>query len=104
LEAVGWVRRNQLTLERPTRAVNELRTRQGTSLRTGAALFWPDGTPAGRAAHASALDGTMDPQGPHLCFQHPLRPPSRRPSADDTLTLCVARNSILQAPRASSLR
>lgn len=99
LEAVGFVRRAQLTMERPSRTVNEIGSRHGTSIRTGAVLFWPDGSQAGRAMGDAVLEGPMRPDGPRMCFDHLLRPASGRPRPDDTLTLCIGRDSITQRGR-----
>ena len=92
LEAVGQVSSRDLTTDRPPRPASELR-RTGSAVRPGAALYWPDGSRAGTAAGRLSLTGRVTPRGPNLCFDHPLRPMAR-PSADDTLTLCVDRTAV----------
>lgn len=92
LEATGYLRARDLTTDRPARSVRDV-GRRGQSLRPGAALYWPDGSPAGRASERAALEGDITPRGPHLCFAHPLRSVPR-PDADAALTLCVDRTSV----------
>lgn len=97
LEATGWVRDRDLTSDRPARSA-DLDARSGTALRAGVALYWPDGSRAGRVADHATLDGSARPEGQYVCFDHPLRPgASRRATADETLTLCVDRVSVAGA-------
>jgi hypothetical protein len=98
-EALGFVRRAQLTMERPHRSVSQLRERRGTAIRPGAQISWPDGSPAGRATNDAVVEGSMRQDGARMCFDHPLRPPSGRLRPDDTISLCVPRDAITQRGR-----
>lgn len=104
LEATGWVRGRDLTTERPARAAADLGEHRGTTVRAGAALYWADGTRAGRAADVATLDGAPRPNGARTCFDHPLRADAGtagRPADDDVLTLCVDRDALSRPARAS---
>ncbi|MEM9193070.1 MAG: hypothetical protein AAGF12_28100 [Myxococcota bacterium] len=89
-EVVGALAEGDITRERPPRS-RAFRERRGTTVRSGATLYWPDGQIAGRTVGSASLDGRPEAQGSKFCFAHPLRPESRgRP--DDTLRLCVDRS------------
>jgi len=96
LEANGFVRSRDLTTDRPARPVRDPSPR-GATVRPGAALYWPDGTQAGRAADRVTLTGSVTPNGSRLCFDHAIRHGARGP--DDTLTLCADRAAVSRASR-----
>jgi len=103
MEVRGTVARRDVTNERPPRGVTDFGNRHGTALRPGTALYFPDGSVAGRAAGDAALEGTVHSAGRRSCFDHPLRPGTNgeHAGADDVLTLCIDRtaHAAARAPR-----
>ncbi len=94
VEASGQLDGRDVSRERPPRAIHTLDEHHGTRVRAGAALYWPDGSRAGRTANDTALDGRISIRDGRRCFQHRLRT-SRPHGADETLALCVAARDVL---------
>jgi len=99
VEVRGTLARRDVTNERPPRGVSGFGPRRGTALRSGTALYFPDGTAAGRASANATLEGTLHTEGARSCFDHPLRPGTGRGrgGADDALTLCIDRRAFAAA-------
>jgi len=97
-EVSGQMDGRSVSRERPPRSIHTMDEHHGTRVRAGAALYWPDGSPAGHSANDTALDGRMTPRGPRYCFQHRLRVGSPH-GADETLSLCVARSDVVTRSR-----
>jgi hypothetical protein len=93
-EVSGELNGRDVSRERPPRAIHTLDEHHGTRVRAGAALYWPDGSRAGRTATDTALDGRISTRGGRRCFQHRLRVSGPR-GADETLSLCVASHDVL---------
>ncbi len=92
VEVVGQIDARSVTNERPSRSIDAPGTHDGTSLRPGTALFWPDGSRAGHVVEGATLDGSPRIDGGRACFDHPLR--AGGSGADETLTLCVDRDAV----------
>jgi hypothetical protein len=92
-EVSGALDGRDVSRERPPRAIHTLDEHHGTRIRAGAALYWPDGSRAGRAATDTALDGRISTSRGRRCFQHRLRAAGRSP--DETLSLCVEAHDVL---------
>jgi hypothetical protein len=103
IEVRGTLARRDVTNDRPPRGVSDFGERRGTALRPGTALYFADGSSAGRATVDAALEGTVHTENGRSCFDHPLRPGTGggRAAADDVLTLCIDRTALAaaRAPR-----